>query len=72
MNQNDRLGQSPTFSAATPESYELGMSQRLYIATAIAQGLCGNSNYGVNTNNSSEFAKICYKLTDELLKQEHE
>ena len=67
MNQNDKLGQEPAF----PRQGVSGMSQRLYIATEIAQGLCGNSNYGVNTNNSSEFAKICYKLTDELLKQEH-
>lgn len=71
MSQN-KLGQSPAFSAATSESYEPGISQRLYVATAIAQGLCANSNYGVNTNRAPGFAKICYTLADELLKQENE
>ena len=70
-----KLGQEPAFATSAfgnGESVcEVGMSKRLYIATSIAQGLCGNSNHGVNTNKAYEFAKICYRLADELLKQEN-
>jgi len=67
----NKLGQEPVFPTTDKTNYH-GMSKRLYIAAAIAQGLCGISNYGVNTNKAPEFAKVCYKLTDELLKQENE
>lgn len=77
-----KLGQGPAFPFEIPdtsgshgfcngETY-YGMSKRLYIATAIAKGLCGNSNYGVNASKAPEFAKICYALADELLRQENE
>lgn len=77
MENQNKLGQKPAFPTdygfqenigTVPDS---GMSKRFYAATAIAQGLCGNSNYVVNTNKASEFANVCYRLADELLKQEN-
>lgn len=73
-NLKSKLGQEPAFPCEhfPQDSTIEGISKRFYAACAIAQGLCGNSNYGVNTNRASEFAKTCYKLADELLKQEND
>jgi len=66
-----RLGQKPTFSAASDNSYEPGMSQRLFIATMAMKGILSNSHMTTGLSNKDGLAKASYEIADELLKQEN-
>lgn len=70
--ENKKLGQSPAFSVTIEKDYEPGMSKRLYIATAIMQGLSNKFTGLYSTQKDIEgLVKQSYKIADEMLKQEN-
>ena len=50
----------------------VGMSKRFYAACAAMQGMLGNGRYSDTEldNTIPDVIKICYRVADELLKQE--
>lgn len=82
MSKN-KLGQEPAFPPTFKESFEAqlnstkqpwGISKRLYVACAIAQGMLSN-NLMIGQMSDEAFKYLVersYKCADELLKQENE
>ena len=51
---------------------EIGISKRLYIATAAMQGMLSNSNENLVYTNTALLVKEAYNVADEMLRQELE
>lgn len=71
------LGQQPAFPISKEETDKIdqgisiytGVSKRLYIATAIMQGLVANSNPGMLRYTKAQLAQISLEHADELIEQ---
>lgn len=75
METKSKLGQEAAFAGYDPEIeiYEVGISKRLYIATAAMQGLSNKFTGLYSTQRDIEgLVKQSYKIADEMLKQEQD
>ena len=76
--ENKKLGQEPAFATSAllskeEDIYQAGMSKRFYAACAAMQGSMYVYLGGeVEDYSYEDFAKDCYRIADELLKQENE
>ena len=75
---NKKLGQEQAFPMEQHDGNDLyeihhGMTKRFYAACAAMQGFVANSNYRDTDSytHKEELINICYKMADELLKQEN-
>jgi hypothetical protein len=79
METKSKLGQEAAFATSAGLSrgedvFQEGISKRLYIATAAMQGMLANSlyTYTAVSRNRESFVKLCYDISDEMLKQEQD